>query len=145
VTNPHRLEVRIYWEDTDASGLVYHTSYLRFMERGRTEMLRELGLSQRSLLEGAGGAPHFYVVRAMEVDFRRPALMDDLIAIESRVAEIGGASVLIEQKAMRGETLLVGAKVTIACVENGRAKRLSPEARAMFATRLVPPAAVTEN
>jgi acyl-CoA thioester hydrolase len=141
VTAPHRLTTRIYWEDTDASGLVYHTSYLRFMERGRTELLRELGLDQRALFEGAHGTPYFFVVRAMEVDFRRPAQMDDLVDVETEIAKIGGASITLEQRVTRESLLLVGAKVVVACVEGERAKRLTPDVRARFASRLRPPPA----
>ena len=127
-----RLAVRVYYEDTDFSGLVYHASYLRFMERGRTELLRSLGLHQRALLEGASGAPYFFVVRAMDLDFKKPALMDDLLDIVTQVKEVGGASVGLDQQVFRAEELLVTAHVRVVCVENGRAKRLPPEVRAAF-------------
>lgn len=133
---PHAIPIRIYWEDTDASGLVYHTSYIRFMERGRTELLRTLGLDQRALLEGAAGTPIFFVVRAMEIDFRKPALMDDVLTVESRVTELGGASLTLDQRVVRDGELLVGATVKVVCVENGRAKRLPPEVRARFENAL---------
>jgi acyl-CoA thioester hydrolase len=133
---PHTLPVRVYWEDTDASGLVYHTSYVRFMERGRTELLRTLGLDQRPLLEGAVGKPVFFVVRAMDLDFRRPALMDDLLSVETRLTELGGASITLEQKVRRGDETLVKAVVKVVCVEEGRAKRLPADVRAKFETRL---------
>ena len=141
MTAAHRLTTRIYWEDTDASGLVYHASYVRFMERGRTELLRDLGLNQRALFEGAGGAPYFFVVRAMEMDFRRPALMDDLLDVETDIIAIGGASITLEQRVMRKGAALVTAKVVVACVEGDRAKRLPPEIREKFESRLRPPAA----
>jgi acyl-CoA thioester hydrolase len=126
------LSIRVYYEDTDFSGLVYHASYLRFMERARTEMLRALGLDQRALLEGAAGAPIFFVVRAMDVDFQRPATMDDLLTVETETVELGGASLTLEQRVMRDAELLVRAKVRIVCVEAGRARRLPPEVRAKF-------------
>jgi len=128
----HTLPVRVYWEDTDASGLVYHTSYIRFMERGRTELLRSLGLDQRPLLEGAAGAPTFFVVRAMQLDFIRPAVMDDLLRVETRVLELGGASLTLDQRVLRETETLVTAAVKVVCVEGGRAKRLPPEVRAKF-------------
>lgn len=128
----HTLPVRVYWEDTDASGLVYHTSYIRFMERGRTELLRSLGLDQRPLLEGAAGAPVFFVVRGMEVDFRKPALMDDLLHVETRPLELGGASLTLDQRVLRGDEALVLATVKVVCVENGRARRLPADVRAKF-------------
>lgn len=132
MTAAHTLPVRVYWEDTDASGLVYHTSYVRFMERGRTELLRSLGLDQRPLLEGAAGAPTFFVVRAMQLDFMRPAVMDDLLSVETRVLELGGASLTLDQRVLRGEEKLVTATVKVVCVEAGRAKRLPPDVREKF-------------
>ncbi len=132
VVIPHRFPVRIYYEDTDFSGLVYHASYLRFMERARTEMLRALGLDQRALLEGAAGAPIFFVVRSMDIDFRRPATMDDELTVETEALALGGASLSLEQRVLRRSELLVCAKVTIVCVEAGRARRFPPEVRASF-------------
>jgi acyl-CoA thioester hydrolase len=132
MTSPHRLSVRVYWEDTDASGLVYHTSYIRFMERGRTELLRSLGLEQSQLLDGAAGAPIYFVVRAMELDFRRPAVLDDLLSVETKPLDLGGASLSLDQRVMRGDEPLVTAVVKVVCVENGRAKRLPAEVRARF-------------
>lgn len=129
---PHQITIRIYYEDTDFSGLVYHASYLRFMERGRSELLRGLGLHQRELLEGSKGTPFFFVVRAMDIDFKKPALMDDLLTIETRVAEVGGASVLLEQRVLREAELLVQAAVTVVCVENRKAKRLPANVRSRF-------------
>lgn len=129
----HTLPVRVYWEDTDASGLVYHTSYIRYMERGRTELLRTLGLDQRPLLEGAaGGAPMFFVVRAMQLDFVKPAVMDDMLRVETRVTELGGASLTLDQRVLRGTEALVSATVKVVCVESGRARRLPPDVRAKF-------------
>ncbi len=133
----HYFALRVYFEDTDFSGLVYHASYLRFMERARTEMLRALGLDQRALLDGAAGAPIFFVVRSMDIDFRRPATMDDLLTVETEALDLGGASLLLEQRVLRQAELLVSAKVTIVCVEAGRARRLPPEVRAKL-ERLLP-------
>lgn len=133
---PHRLAIRVYYEDTDFSGLVYHASHLRFMERGRTELLRSLGLHQRALLEGAAGARFFFVVRAMDIDFKKPALMDDLLTVETRVSDIGGASVTLDQRVMRKDELLVSATVKVVCVENGRARRLPANVREKFSLSL---------
>jgi acyl-CoA thioester hydrolase len=132
-----RLSVRVYYEDTDFSGLVYHASYLRFMERARTEMLRSLGLDQKALLEGAAGAPIFFVVRSMDVDFQKPATMDDQLTVETEALELGGASLTLEQRVLRNAELLVCAKVRVVCVEGGRARRLPLEVRAKF-ERLLP-------
>jgi acyl-CoA thioester hydrolase len=132
----HQLSIRVYWEDTDASGLVYHTSYIRFMERGRTELLRTLGLDQRPLLEGAAGAPTFFVVRAMDLGFVKPAVMDDMLTVETRVRDLGGASLTLDQLVLRGAQTLVTATVKVVCVENGRAKRLPPDVREKFENAL---------
>ena len=128
----HTLPVRVYYEDTDASGLVYHASHIRFMERGRTELLRTLGLVQRELLESPIAAPIFFVVRKMDVDFERPGRMDDLLTVETSVTAIGGASVDLDQRVLRDGELLVKAMVKVVCVEDGRARRLPAQARESF-------------
>ena len=134
MTSAHRFPVRVYYEDTDFSGLVYHASHLRFMERGRTELLRELGIHQRAMLEGGGGdgGAIFFVVRAMTIDFKRAARMDDLLAVETSVEEVGAASLALTQKIWRDAELLVTARVTVAAVEGGRARRLPPDVREKF-------------
>lgn len=134
---PHLLDVRVYYEDTDFSGLVYHASHLRFMERGRTELLRDLGLHQRVLLEDRSGAGFFFVVRAMTIDFARPALMDDLLTVETSVTAVHGASIDLAQRVRRGEEILVRAVVKVAAVENGRARKLSLEIREKFRSALI--------
>jgi acyl-CoA thioester hydrolase len=120
----HYQPVRVYYEDTDFSGVVYHASYLRFMERGRSNYLRLLGADQRALFEEvAKEAPGFaFVVRSMQIDFRKPARMDDVLEIVSTTAEVKGASVVLHQQVMRGEETLVDAKVQVAFVSGGRAR-----------------------
>jgi acyl-CoA thioester hydrolase len=118
----HRFLIRVYYEDTDFSGVVYHANYLRFLERGRTEMLRERGIDQAALF--AGPVPFAFAVARMEIDFRKPARMDDALTIETAVAAIGGASVALRQRLLRGADLLVEASVKIAAVSQGRATRL---------------------
>src|SRR5688572_14778111 len=99
----HHLPVRVYYEDTDFSGVVYHASYLRFMERGRTNYLRLLGADQRALFDAAAvEAPGFaFVVRSMSIDFRKPARMDDVLEIVTQTAEVKGASITLYQRVMR--------------------------------------------
>jgi acyl-CoA thioester hydrolase len=138
----HELQVRVYYEDTDFSGRVYHASYLRFIERGRTELLRELGLNQSVLSADAGGPPVFFVVRAIDVDFKRPATMDDMLCVETVVEEVGGATFSLVQRIRRRDELLVVAKVLVACVENDRARRLPADVREKF-TRLICGASVS--
>lgn len=120
----HYQPIRVYYEDTDFSGIVYHASYLRFMERGRTNYLRLIGADHRALFEQAAAeAPGFaFVVRHMDIAFRKPAFMDDLLEIETTPEEVKGASVMLHQKVMRGEDLLVEAHVQVAFVSGGRAK-----------------------
>lgn len=121
--------LRIYYEDTDFSGVVYHAAYLRFMERGRTELLRARGIEQGAAHAGAGFG---FAVRAMTVEFLRPARMDDLLHVETDVTDIGGASLVMAQRILRGADILVTATVRIAVLRHGRAARLPPEMRAMF-------------
>jgi acyl-CoA thioester hydrolase len=114
--------LRVYYEDTDFSGVVYHASYLRFLERGRTEWLRDLGVDQRILFNAL--PPIGFAVRHMDISFIKPALMDDELRIETRLAELGGASLTLYQRVMRADELLVETKVRIACVSSGKAVRL---------------------
>ena len=120
----HIQPVRVYYEDTDFSGVVYHASYLRFMERGRSNYLRLLGADQRALFqEVAKEAPGFaFVVRTMHLDFRKPARMDDLLEIVTAPSEVRGASVILHQRVNRGEETLVEATVQVAFVSGGRAR-----------------------
>ena len=120
-----QLPVRVYWEDTDAGGVVYHAQYLAFMERARSEWLRGLGFGQESLRE----ANLCFVVRAMSVDFRKPARLDDLLAVSVHLAQCRGASLVIAQQVRRGDELLVAAEVRVAAVSADRFRPLPiPEA-----------------
>jgi acyl-CoA thioester hydrolase len=120
----HTQPVRVYYEDTDFSGVVYHASYLRFMERGRTNYLRLIGADHRALFEQAAAeAPGFaFVVRHMDIAFKKSAHMDDVLDIVTRPEEVKGASVMLHQQVMRGEELLVEAHVQVAFVSGGRAR-----------------------
>jgi acyl-CoA thioester hydrolase len=120
----HTLIVRVYYEDTDFTGIVYHANYLRYMERGRTNYLRLIGADHRKLFEETQKeAPGFaFVVRSMNIDFRKPARMDDLLQVISEPNEVKGASVTIRQRVMRGEELLVQADVRVAFISGGRAR-----------------------
>lgn len=126
-TAPRRLAVRVYYEDTDFSGNVYHASYLRFLERGRTEFLRGLGIEHSRLFEnGRAGSWHF-VVRAMRIAFLKPARMDDTLLVETGVNGLGGASIEMGQEIRRGDEVLLTAQVRIAIVAGGKARRLPDE------------------
>ena len=120
----HVMPVRVYYEDTDFSGAVYHASYLRFMERGRTNYLRLLGADQRALFEEASQeAPGFaFVVRSMQIEFLKAARMDDLLEVATIPEEVKGASILLHQRVTRGDDLLIEAQVRVAFVSGGRAR-----------------------
>lgn len=122
MSRTHRIPVRVYYEDTDFSGVVYHASYLRFMERGRTELIRALGVEQRELFDGDTALG--FAVRAMQIEFLRPAVMDDMLTIETRSVAARGATMDVEQSVLRGDEVLVTAKVKVACVGGGRARRI---------------------
>jgi acyl-CoA thioester hydrolase len=128
---PGLLPIRVYYEDTDFSGGVYHASYLRFLERGRTEFLRARGIDQSALFSGTVGISSFFVVRAMSLDFLKPARMDDELIVETGIANLGGASITMDQRILRSQEIrreaqdiLLEAKVKIALVASGRAQRL---------------------
>jgi acyl-CoA thioester hydrolase len=120
----HHMQVRVYYEDTDFTGIVYHANYLRFMERGRTNYLRLLGADQRALFaEAESEAPGFaFVVRAMQIEYLKPAQMDDLLDVVTMPAEVKGASITLFQQVRRGEEVLVEARVKVAFVSGGRAR-----------------------
>jgi acyl-CoA thioester hydrolase len=136
----HVLPVRVYYEDTDFSGIVYHASYLRFMERGRTDYLRLLGVDHRGLFEEAAKeAPGFaFVVRSMKLDFLGPARMDDVLEVRTSPREVAGASLTLNQKVVRGEETLIDAEVRVAFVSNGKPRRIPAPLRKAMGADLVP-------
>jgi acyl-CoA thioester hydrolase len=122
----HHMQVRVYFEDTDAGRIVYHANYLRFMERGRTNFLRLLGTHQRGLIEETQDeAPGFaFVVRSMQIDFFKPAFLDDALDIITTTQEVKGASIALLQQCKRGDDLLVEASVRVAFISGGKAQRI---------------------
>jgi acyl-CoA thioester hydrolase len=116
-----RWPVRVYWEDTDAGGIVYYANYLRFMERARSEWLRALGFEQDILRDEDGVA---FVVRRVEVDYLSPARLNDQIDVSVNLHEIGRATLRVGQTLTRGGTELVRAQVALACVDAVRFKPL---------------------
>ncbi len=120
----HVMQVRVYYEDTDFTGIVYHANYLRFMERGRTNYLRLLGADQHALFaEAQSEAPGFaFVVRSMQIEYLKPARMDDVLEIVTVPADIRGASITLAQEVRRGDEVLVEARVKVAFVSGGRAR-----------------------
>lgn len=127
----HHMQVRVYFEDTDAGRIVYHANFLRFMERGRTNYLRLLGTSQQALLnEAQNDAPGFaFVVRSMAIEFLKPAVLDDLLDVVTVPQEVKGASITLLQECRRGDDLLVTARVRVAFVSGGKAQRIPKSLR----------------
>ncbi|HNT38800.1 MAG TPA: tol-pal system-associated acyl-CoA thioesterase [Rubrivivax sp.] len=112
----HRHRVRVYWEDTDAGGVVYYANYLKFFERARTEWLRSVGIGQQALKDETGT---MFVVAEARVSYRQPARLDDVVEIGLAVAEAGRASLVLVQQALRENTLLAEARIRIGCVDSG--------------------------
>jgi len=128
------MEVRIYYEDTDAGGVVYHANYLRYLERARSEYLRGYGLSVQEMHD----AGIIFPVVAIEINYRAPAKLDDLLEVETVVFAVKNSSFVLGQKVFRkaDRKLLVDAKVTLACVGEGmRARRLPVELRELLASQ----------
>lgn len=127
-TAAHRLSVRVYYEDTDLAGIVYYANYLKFIERGRSEFVRDLGINQTALKADQGIV---FAVRRVEADYLSPARFDELLTVTTRLDTLGGASMVMEQAVLRGDVTLFQARVTLVCIgETGRALRIPNEVRA---------------
>ncbi len=130
----HILPVRVYFEDTDAGGVAYHASYIRWCERGRSDFLRLLGTDARRMIDGSDShEPAAFVVRRMICDFKRPARMDDVLEVVTRVKELGGASVTLNQVVMLEGREIFEADVTVVLVAvSGKPLRLTETLRKAF-------------
>jgi acyl-CoA thioester hydrolase len=118
----HALPIRVYYEDTDFTGVVYHANYLRYFERGRSDFLRLAGFSHAELF--AREDPLAFVVTRMEIDFRSPARIDDALIVRTTYDQARGPRLSISQRILRGETLIAAAQVTTACISpDGRARK----------------------
>jgi acyl-CoA thioester hydrolase len=123
----HRLSLRVYYEDTDAAGIVYYANYLKFAERGRTEMLRTLGFSHTGARAETGLVS---AVRRCAVEYHTPARLDDLLTVETRLVRIAGATLALRQCVCRGDELLAALDVLVACVSpEGRPRRVPASLR----------------
>ncbi|MCJ8191463.1 YbgC/FadM family acyl-CoA thioesterase [Sphingomicrobium aestuariivivum] len=117
----HSFPVRVYFEDTDLSGIVYHANYLRYFERARSDMLARVGIDQRAAHDEGLGA---YAVTQMDIKWKRPAKLDDELVVESRVTNVRAASCSIQQRVRRGQDILAEAQVTAALLTpEGRPRR----------------------
>jgi acyl-CoA thioester hydrolase len=112
------LDLRVYYEDTDAAGIVYYANYFRFLERGRTELLRTLGHDQNALMK-QGIA---FAVRSASAEFLKPAKLDDVLTVETTVVSLGRAQVTFAQRILRDKELLLDAKIRVACIDPARGR-----------------------
>ena len=126
--NTHVFPVRVYYEDTDFSGVVYHASYLRFMERGRSEFLRLAGAGHQGMLSAS--EPLVWAVRRMTIDFSRPARVEEALTVRTRVVELAGARMRLEQAILRGPDTLIKADVEVCTITlDGRPRRVPDSTR----------------
>jgi acyl-CoA thioester hydrolase len=115
------FKVRVYYEDTDAAGIVYYASHFRFLERARTELLRWMGHEQNELMrEGVA-----FAVRAASAEYRKPARLDDLLTVETAIASLGRAQLTFAQHVRRGDVLLLDAKIRLACIDPARGRPIA--------------------
>jgi acyl-CoA thioester hydrolase len=129
----HRLMARVYYADTDFSGVVYHARYLEFLERGRSDFLRLAGVHHTEMAAGRHGEALAWVVRRMEIDFRAPARIDDVLTIDTRTEKVSGARIFMAQSIRRSDEMLIEAKVEAAIMSQaGRPRRFPKEWIAAF-------------
>lgn len=132
----HRFPVRVYFEDTDLTGAVYHANYLRYMERARSDLLRLLGIDQRAAKESDEG---HYAVTDVAIRYRAPARLDDDLVVRSQVTHLTPARCVIAQSVWRGETVLTQGSVTVAFLDpSGRPRRQPPAWVALFTPHVMP-------
>jgi len=126
----HVMPIRVYYEDTDAGGIVYHATYLRFAERGRTEMLREGGFEHVDLFKEQGVA---FAVVSLGINYKLPAKLDDLLVVKTHISRVGGASMDMVQDIYRDDVLICEIKVTLVCIDRDlKAVRLPQVVRDLF-------------
>jgi acyl-CoA thioester hydrolase len=128
MSQTHRIEVRVYYEDTDFSGAVYHAAYLHFFERGRTEFLRAEGVHHSELAKDGVA----FAVRSMTIEFEKAAHIDDLLIVDTALVEVTGARLMLEQTISRGDEVVTRATVVVVAIHDGRAARLPASVIAAF-------------
>jgi acyl-CoA thioester hydrolase len=138
----HRYSFRVYFEDTDAGGVVYHANYLRYAERARTEALRQAGIPHAELVERFN---LMFMVHRAEIDYVRPASLDDLLVVETEALDVGGASVILRQVVRGPNGVCASLRIRLACVAIGgkRPARIPPRWREALAAMRIEPPAVT--
>jgi acyl-CoA thioester hydrolase len=129
----HEFEARVYYADTDFSGAVYHARYLEFLERGRSDFLRLVGVHHTELEQGKTGETIYWVVRRMEIDFRAAARIDDVLTVSTRTEDVSGARIRMRQQIMRGGNLLIEAAIEAALINAaGKPRRFPREWANLF-------------
>lgn len=127
----HRFSLEVYWEDTDAAGIVYYANYLRFIERARSDLVRQAGIDQNELRTEFG---LFFAVKRCDIDYRAPARLGDRLSVATRIDKVGGASVEMTQDVERAGEILVSSRVRLACMTSeGRLSRIPADCRAALA------------
>ena len=128
----HRYCLRVYYQDTDAGGVVYHANYLRYAERARTEALRDAGIAHATLVQRFG---LMFMVHRAEIDYLRPALLDDVLVVDTETMDVGGATVLLRQTVLGPNGVCATLRIRLACVriEGNKPARIPPEWRAALA------------
>lgn len=127
----HWIEIRVYYEDTDFTGMVYHANYLRFFERGRSDFLRDAGVSHQDLLDRAD--PAAFTLTHIEVDYKRAARVDDLLSVRTRCVGLKGARMLFQQTCLRGEDVIAEGRITAVIIHpDGRPRRPMPDVMAQL-------------
>jgi acyl-CoA thioester hydrolase len=135
----HIMQIRVYYEDTDFSGIVYHANYLRFMERGRTNYLRLMGAEQHALFAEAQAetSSFAFVVRSMQIDYLKPARMDEVLEVVTWPVAVKGASITLAQQVRRDGEVLVSAQVRVAFISEGRAQPIPKALRTLMKADLI--------
>lgn len=122
----HSLPVRVYYEDTDMGGIVYYANYLKYIERGRSVWVQDIGVDQMAMRD----AGYVFAVRRVEADYKAPARLDDLLTVQTSVRSVSGARLVMDQEVLRGDTVLFSAVVTVVCLTvSGAPARLPEEVR----------------
>ncbi|MEP3247231.1 MAG: tol-pal system-associated acyl-CoA thioesterase [Sneathiella sp.] len=138
----HCFPVQVYWEDTDAGGIVYYANYLKFIERARTDMLCGLGIHQQQMMMEE---QLNFVVRDCHIDYLQPARMDDTLDVETSLSEIKGATMRLKQTVLKQGEILVKSDIRIACLQkNGRPARFSPQIKTKFSSLIYSSGATTK-
>lgn len=122
----HSLPVRVYYEDTDMGGIVYYANYLKYIERGRSVWVQDIGVDQMAMRD----AGYVFAVRRVEADYKAPARLDDLLTVQTSVRSVSGARLVMDQEVLRSDTVLFSAVVTVVCLTvSGAPARLPEEVR----------------